>query len=656
MHLKLRLGAALFPFALGFVACSGGHNAGTQSMLPATLPAASNAVTKVKTAAAATSSHLQIAYESCEPVGGNYCTNGTNWQQRLTDMASLGFTGVLNYNGISGPASGANSIGTYIDTAYADGLMNVVSLKDIVPSLLSGESNPYSNFTGDTYDYPLTTTCVNPSTGAKCSNDDDYIKYIVSLAKTHAGTWGYYVADEPQTSSNGAGGASSDACTGDVPAINNMIADIRTQDTTHPVMIVEGWWYWTSQADANAQVGCFTDSAHNMVVGIDDYPFPGTFSANYATWLAGAVKADASKGVTGGVAIGQALSNDPNAPSITWPGLANMETEKAAFEAANVPNLIYGLYDYPDIISNPSQDSTSVATKRSNTAAVLAYDNASGGAPDPTPTPVPPPAPTPTPVSPPAPTPTPVPPPAPTPTPVRPPAPTPTPVRPPAPTPTPAPTAASGGPRVTQFSQATTYSAPSSLTATLPNAPQAGDTLVAVVDSWSPPSAPAGWTQQDGPGNLDFSVFTGVVGQNGLSASTSYTFGDDVGIVQIVDVAGGSGGAVASDPAQWTLPLSRSRTISKSGGLLLTAWGAYTNNANGLQSFSDQLPSGQTETVLGAVYNSAINASGENGGFDLRVSKITSEPQTAAQPFTDLGNVAQSGGYDLNGELIWISP
>ena len=124
-----------------------------------------------------------------------------------------------------------------------------------------------------------------------------------------------------------------------------------------------------------AQIGCFTDSANKLVVGIDYYPFPGVFTSGYANWLSNAVAANASKGVIGGVMIGQAQSNDPDAPSLLWPGLANMETEKAAFTGAKVLNGIYGLYDYPDIVSAPDllEDVTPVATKRADVSAVLAY-------------------------------------------------------------------------------------------------------------------------------------------------------------------------------------------------------------------------------------------------------------------------------------------
>jgi hypothetical protein len=223
--------------------------------------------------------------------------------------------------------------------------------------------------------------------------------------------------------------------------------------------------------------------------------------------------------------------------------------------------------------------------------------------------------------------------------------------------PTPSPSSPAGGPAIAQISAPARYSSASSLSATLPGAPRSGDLLVAVVDSWNPPSAPAGFTQKDGPGDADFSVFTGVVGKNGLAASQSYSFGSDVGIVQIVDVSGASQSSApvfASDPMQWTNAFPRSLTVPAKGGLLLSTWGAYTNSSSGLQSIGEQLPSGQSEKTLGQAYNDPINAPGESGGYSLKVSQLTSEAYNAAQPFTDIGTIQQSGGYDLNGELIWI--
>ncbi len=295
---------------------------------------------------------LKLAYDSCGPEWNN-CNP--------SDQAALGFNATLSYNGLaaSGP-TGSGSLGSYIDSNYATGVQTVLNLKDVVQS--GSLNHPYSTFSSDPSTYGLTKTCVNPSTKAACTTDDDYIKYIASVAKTHTGLWGYYIGDEPNTN--------NDTCTGDVPALQNMIADIRSQDTTHPIMIVLGWWPETSQADAIAQVGCWTDSSHNLYVGIDYYPFANSVAENpqFAQWEAAAVTADAAKGVAGGVLIGDALSSPDKA---IFPTLSQLESQKTDFKAANIPNGIYGLYDYPDILAAPGSDPTSVATKRSEVTTVL---------------------------------------------------------------------------------------------------------------------------------------------------------------------------------------------------------------------------------------------------------------------------------------------
>ncbi|MGP6158319.1 MAG: hypothetical protein ACLPYS_12580 [Vulcanimicrobiaceae bacterium] len=477
----------------------------------------------------------------------------------------------------------------------------------------SGSLNhPYSTFSSDPSTYGLTKTCINPSTNAACTTDDDYIKYIASVAKTHTGLWGYYIGDEPNTN--------NDTCTGDVPALQNMIADIRSQDTTHAIMIALGWWPEVSQADAIAQVGCWTDSAHNLYVGIDYYPFDNGEAENpqYAQWEAAAVTANAGKGVVGGVLIGEALSSPDNA---VFPTLSQMESEKADFLAANIPNGVYGLYSHPDINAAPGSDSTSVATKRSRTQTVLALRNP--GTPAPAPTVAPTAAPTPVPP-------------------------------PPAPTPT-----SAGKPYVSQASQPVVSQQAGALTANLPSLPENGDLLVAFVDSWSAPSAPAGWTQQDGPGYLTFSVLTGVVGENGLQAAQSYTFdASSEGIVQILDVKdAGTNLVFASDPSQWLPTSTRSLTVPKPGGLMLTAQAAW-EMANGVSSITDTLPTGQTESTISSTLNQTIytNDSFSGSSYDLVVKQVTSEPYDAGQPFlqTVTPQWNNNTDFNVNDELIWV--
>ena len=317
--------------------------------------------------AAAIIGGLNLTYESCGPIwgkGGESCSN------RTADMNAAGFNAAINYDDKSAGAPGsANSLGAYIDASYANGVKQIIQLSDLT-GITNNSAYPavtFSELKSDPIDYPWFTTCVNLATKAACANMDDVIKYVTSLTMMHAGTWGYYVGDEPAT--NG------DTCTGDVPAINKAIADIRTQDTTHPIMIVLGWWNAKSQADMTAQVGCFNDPSKNLVVGIDYYPFSKKeqLSANYPNWEAGAVTANASKGVVGGVEIGDGFSSPNNG---VWPGLMNMESQKADYNNAHIPNGSYGIFSWYNIVSAPTNsDPTPVSTKESNVTAVLAYSS-----------------------------------------------------------------------------------------------------------------------------------------------------------------------------------------------------------------------------------------------------------------------------------------
>ncbi len=648
MCLKLRASAALLPFAFGLAACSGGQNTASPALLPAAVPLASSPASSAaltgprKTAASATSSSqlLQLAYDSCGPEWAN-CNP--------SDQASLGFNATLSYNGLAATApTGTGSLGSYIDTNAAAGVQTILSLKDVV---VSGTLNhPYSTFSGSPSTYGLTKTCVNPSTGKACASDADYTEYVASVAKTHSGLWGYYVADEPNENGN--------ACTGDIPAIQTIINAIRTVDTTHPILAVYAWWTMASQSDATTQLGCLTDSAGKLYASIDYYPFPGApENSQFAQWVAGATKANTSKGVLGGGLMAQALSSPDGS---VFPTLAQMQSQKSDFLAANIPNGVYGLYDYPDIIAAPGSDPTSVSTKRSYVTTAL---KSGSTAPTPTPTTAPtatptPPMSTPTPVTPP-PTPTPIPTSKPTVAPTFGPTATPSPSSKPTVAPT-SPPVSTGKPYVSAESQITVSHKAGTLAANLPRLPANGDLLVAFVNSWGAPSAPAGWTQQDGPGDMHFSAFTGVVGKNGLQAAQSYTFDtSSEGIVQILDVKNaGSGLMFASDPSQWLATSTRSLTVPKAGGLMLTAQAAW-EMANGVSAITDTLPTGQSESTISSTLNQTIytNDSFSGSSYDLVVKQVTSEPYSASQPFTQTLTPQWNNNTDfnVNDELIWIS-
>jgi hypothetical protein len=251
----------------------------------------------------------------------------------------------------------------------------------------------------------------------------------------------------------------------------------------------------------------------------------------------------------------------------------------------------------------------------------------------------------------PSPTPTPYSTPSPTPTPYSTPSPTPTPYA----TPTPSPTAsASGQPRLVQNSGVTQYPANATFGAHFNQVPQTGDTLLAVMNTWSPVGAPSGWTMLDAPNAAGFAIYAGTVGAGGLPAATEYDFGINAGVIELLDIAGAATNQpilAGSDPVQWQSQFPRSLAIPSPGGLLLTAWGGYSYAPNGMTAINEALPAGQAEHLV----NYRLNAAGgSNGAFSLRVARLTSEPFTASQPFTAVATIGVSSAWNFNGDLIWI--
>ncbi|MFZ1075262.1 MAG: hypothetical protein WAN50_02715 [Minisyncoccia bacterium] len=220
-------------------------------------------------------------------------------------------------------------------------------------------------------------------------------------------------------------------------------------------------------------------------------------------------------------------------------------------------------------------------------------------------------------------------------------------------------------PSIAQMSPIATYTSASSVSATLPSIPAAGDTLVAMVEtSNNTVTAPTGWTVQDNEtGFSGFAALTGVVGKNGLTAAKTYTFDTGAcGTAQIFDVSGAGKTIITSTDSSNSGPsYPRMLQVPISNGLLLTGWGGWeVNSANAWVSIADSLPGGQTSSVLGYLLNSPISASCGGGRFAYRSSDITSEPFNAAQPFTNTAQVTINPvldtGYNTSGQLIWLSP
>jgi hypothetical protein len=222
----------------------------------------------------------------------------------------------------------------------------------------------------------------------------------------------------------------------------------------------------------------------------------------------------------------------------------------------------------------------------------------------------------------------------------------------PSPTPTPSPES-TGVPVVIANSGVAAYKNESTLTGRFTTAPQSGDMLVAYVDAWIHVSTPTGWTQVDAPSPSGYFVFTGVVGKNGLAASTTYSFGKNWGVVDLLDIRGAASKAAvvySADPDQWQPQFPRSLAIPKARGLLLTGWGGFSYLSNGFSSIAEQLPRGQAEAIL--TY-SLDNVAQSIGSFSLRIAKVTSEPYDAPSPFTAIGSIDASE-WNFNGDLLWI--
>jgi hypothetical protein len=222
-----------------------------------------------------------------------------------------------------------------------------------------------------------------------------------------------------------------------------------------------------------------------------------------------------------------------------------------------------------------------------------------------------------------------------------------------APTGTPAPNAV---PHVAQQSGLVTYATNSTFSASLAHAPPIGDELVAFVNAWTPVAAPAGWTKRDGPANSGFFVYSGIVGSNGLAPATTYAFGTNIGVLQVLDISGASTTKpilTASDPVEWQADFPRTLSVPSAGGLMLTAWGSYTYSPTGMTQINEALPAEQSEKGITYKLNAAIGA---NGAFSMRIGQITTEPFKAPQPFTDTGTIAVSSEWNFNGTLLWIPP
>jgi hypothetical protein len=147
----------------------------------------------------------QGAYDACYP--GDL---PAQCAARVQQMAAAGFRLVLNYWMLS--SSTSHQVVDYVTTAQASGVQTIWPMNDFWQSDPNGSDLVTS--------YPLL------ALGCKCNTNAGLVAYVVTLAKSQPGTWGYYVADEPPLAN--------------ASQLASFVARIKAIDPVHPVLIVAG--------------------------------------------------------------------------------------------------------------------------------------------------------------------------------------------------------------------------------------------------------------------------------------------------------------------------------------------------------------------------------------------------------------------------------
>jgi hypothetical protein len=145
----------------------------------------------------------QGLYEACYPG-----LDQSGCAARLQRMGGAGFRLVVNYWMLR--ESSAADVVSYVNSAHASGVQVIWSLNDWWAKDPAGTDIPAAN-------RKLAADC-------GCTTNQQMVDYIVRLAKDLPGTWGYYLADEP------------DAARRDQVAA--FAARVKELDPSHPRLIV----------------------------------------------------------------------------------------------------------------------------------------------------------------------------------------------------------------------------------------------------------------------------------------------------------------------------------------------------------------------------------------------------------------------------------
>jgi len=263
---------------------------------------------------------IQGLYESCSPDGGTFCL------ERLKQMASAGFTLVVNYDQLYGSAEQQLA---YAKQAHSLGMKVIWGMSD--PAFWNGTN--LLDYYGD-----LSATC-------GCSDNKGFIHYMVSLVAHLPATWGYYVGDEVKRQDHDKMKAFADL--------------IKQLDPSHPRLFVS-----TEDTSTNgANLVPFVDTAE--VLGGDTYPISTSEPVAAIGKISRSIQSIADRYDKQSIIVLQAF-NWAQYPQATWvcsplPDCAHFPTEDEMRQmrdlAVNNAHLQFILwYSYFDILNskNPS--------------------------------------------------------------------------------------------------------------------------------------------------------------------------------------------------------------------------------------------------------------------------------------------------------------
>jgi hypothetical protein len=274
----------------------------------------------------------------------------SSYQQRLTNIAAMGFRMVLPYGAL---ATSVKSFLTYLDIAATLG----------VSVALDFHGTPWYTGTSMVSAYPTWAASVGATT-----TNTDFITRSVQAVMAHPGLWGYYVGDEPAPSYHS--------------QVLTYASLVRSTDATHPRLIVASVQGGINTGGTN-YVTTYAQPYHDCceVLAGDYYPFgyyatypglPGwgaTCQALQTVWN--------TYSLSGGLVLqsfpytNYASHYAPNYPCSPWPTCGSfprsseMRAQYAIALASCTPAVVL-YYSYFDLLTSGALDDGSTSTALAN--------------------------------------------------------------------------------------------------------------------------------------------------------------------------------------------------------------------------------------------------------------------------------------------------